>query len=83
MKKKASDATIEELISDLTHYEDPDTALSIATTSDGGVSLMRVDGNFFVKGDTLHEALVAFGRIKFELNDWLLIENDNIVLDWS
>lgn len=65
-KKKAKDATIEELIADVTHWEDIDTSIIIISGDEDGTSVevMNYDGRRNASGATLKEALIAYGKEK-------------------
>lgn len=82
--KKADDGTIEEILCDLTHYEDRDTSLTIMSTESGGVFVMPWDGTYdlMFEGDTLKEALLKLGRASIKKYPWIL-EDEYLKLDWS
>ena len=61
-KKKPEDCTVEELLADLTHWEEPDSDLMIRTTENGGVQVCEFDGSVWAEAGTLKEALVKFGK---------------------
>ena len=60
---KFNDATVEQLIADLTIYEDMSTSLVIMTASDeGGISIFDYEGRYEVEAMTLKEALIDYAR---------------------
>lgn len=81
MKKKAQDATGEEIICDLTHWEDPDTVISLCGTKDGGVYLQGFDDwQGYGAGPTMKDALLDFAKRR--LSD-KYFEPEYQDLDWS
>jgi hypothetical protein len=68
--KTPQEATIEEMLEDLTCYEDPDSYLVIATTFDGGVQIGNVDSWAFVTARTLREALAEYSKDFFDDRDY-------------
>jgi hypothetical protein len=84
MKKKAINATVEELIADLTHHEDPDSSLVISGDGMGGILVMRLDGSFYVHQPTLQEALVSYGQRTWRKDHkpWMDAEDSGVNLDW-
>jgi hypothetical protein len=82
MKKKATECTAEELLKDLTSYEDPDTSLVVSTTETGGVFIMLLDGipNSVFTGDTFKIALLRLGVAMIERYPWT--EEDSEI-DWN
>lgn len=82
MKKHYSEATVEELLFDISSYEDPDSMLLIAPLVDGGVCVMSYAGEGSVMAPTLREALIKYNR------NWLNQygcdeEYDSFELNWQ
>lgn len=83
--KKVKDATVEELINDLTHWEDYDMCIVMNSTEDGGIHLEQYDSwRSYVIGKTLKEALIAYGmktwrKGMFPTGD---PDEDAVALDW-
>lgn len=75
--KKASEATIEELVSDLSHWEDPSQMILIGPTEEGGIYVQDLEGGVDGIGPTLRDALLAFGRMRAQFA-WFSPKN----LDW-
>ena len=72
MKKKPEDATVEEILSDLVYYEDPDQILLLGTTENDGVTVgdqhtvgrRRVVGQLDVGGDGVAAAAEIGGDVE-------------------
>lgn len=81
--KRPETATAEELLKDLTSYEDLDSALIVTTTRDGGVFIMPYEfsGHASGEGKTFKEALLNFGRAAYE--PWWNEENFTFEFDWG
>lgn len=84
MKKKPEDATIEEILWDMTNYEDIDSVLIISATENKGALVMEYDGYTNASAATLKEALVELHRKLIEKHPWLLEEGGDgyYELDW-
>lgn len=65
MKKSINDASAEEILEDLTHWEDPDSLLHIGSTEDGCVFVGDNEWHVTVVGETFKKAL-----INFQLKKW-------------
>lgn len=76
-------ATAEELLKDLTSYEDLDSALVVTTTGSGGVFIIPYNGGDYAMaiGKTFKEALLNFGRAAYE--PWWDEEDFAFGFDWS
>jgi hypothetical protein len=60
MKPKASEATVEQLLNDITYWEDPDSNLIVNTTEGGGIIVADHEWFFVGEGTTLKEAIIQF-----------------------
>jgi len=82
--KKIDVASIEELLADICHHEDIESALIISTTKDKGAFVMGFDGipSMSFSGDTFREALIAFGKASRERYEakWF---DEYAKLDWT
>jgi hypothetical protein len=79
IKKHVSVASAEEILQDISNYEDIDTALLLMPTEHGYISLTEYDGSAWVEGATLREALIKMH--KKTVTKWF--EEDGSLLDWS
>lgn len=61
-KISVEEATVEQLLSDVSYWEDPDQTLLMSPLDDhgNGVSLMDYEGRNYVEAPTLKEALIKF-----------------------
>jgi len=82
MKKKVSEATAEEILADVTSFEDMDASIIVSSTKDGGVSAMDYEGRDEVSASTFRDVLLAFdmySRKRFNNPVWW---DENRSLDW-
>jgi hypothetical protein len=82
MRKKIKDATIEEMIADLTNWEDPDTVMQVCATETGGVHIGAFDDwRGWVAEPTFREALIAYGKKYHE--EGIYYDEDYPKIDWK
>lgn len=85
-------ATVEEIVSYLTHWEDPYSDIMIAETETGGMQATRHNNRKLYSGNTIKEALIKLGISeglvdldpqKYIEREGLNSRSDNsLVLDW-
>lgn len=64
MKPLAINATIEQLIEDLSYWEDPDQILQVSHDGQGTYTIANPEWHTVGNGKTLKEALIDYGRQK-------------------
>jgi len=69
VKKPAAAATTEEIIADISHWEDPDQLLLVGSTEEGGVFVADYEYRKHGEGATFREALLDFCH-KAKNDDW-------------
>lgn len=81
-KKKVEDGTIEEILGDITSYEDIESCLFVSTSKSGGATIMSYDGNLSYSRDTLKQALIDYGKFEREYFDTEYFDEYSR-LDWA
>lgn len=92
----AEEASVEELIADITHWEDPDSNLIINhgyknnkwyDTNSLIITISDMEGRYWAQAPTIQEALIEFKKEIFKKYlSWdldLYEKNDIYLLDWS
>ncbi len=90
--KSVWSATVEEIVSNLTYWEDPDLDIVITETETGGIRVMRRDHSKSYGGNTIKEALIRLGIGEGLVNvdpqkyiEWEELDlrtGNSLVLDW-
>ena len=81
-KKKPEDATIEEIINDLSYYEDPDQLLYLGGSENGGVAISSIDFTLWAENKSLDAAIRDFARKSITPEDYERW-GEHYKLDWS
>lgn len=79
--KHCEDASVEELLASITHWEDSRPGIAVNCSTAGGAYVMDYRwGDDLTTGDTLREALIAYGRKRLAKRGVL---PGDLKLDWS
>lgn len=84
MKILTDEATIEQILSDMTYHEDIESSLTVMASEDGGVYVRTYDGYEDIEAPTLKEALIKLHVkwLKSIDGDWLKDELERSAIDW-
>jgi hypothetical protein len=79
-KKKVADASLEEILSDISNWEDPDQTIMMSPTKDGGVFMSDYEVFREVQANTIREAFIQYGKKMIARYE---DQHEFFKLDWS